>query len=109
VITLHLASLTKVRRTTAFWELAVLLRSVTDANRCSRHRKQLVVSSILRDFPRTLPAPEHRADITRAFRMPLIKTSPTTAPSSARTVPTYRLTASPTSSGEGTGTDGNSW
>jgi NADH:ubiquinone oxidoreductase subunit F (NADH-binding) len=56
-------------------ELAVLLRSVTDANRCFLGtEEQLVVSSILRDFPEDVAEfLEQRAAITREVRVPLIK------------------------------------
>ncbi len=56
-------------------EIAVLLRSVTDANRCFLGtEEQLVVSSILREFPEDVAAfLEHRPTLTRAVRVPLVK------------------------------------
>lgn len=56
-------------------EIAVLLRSVTDANRCFLGtEEQLIVSSILRDFPEDVTEfLEHREAITRVVRVPLIK------------------------------------
>ena len=56
-------------------ELATRLRSVTDANRCYLGtEEQLVVSSILREFPEDVAAfLEHRRLSTRVVHVPLIK------------------------------------
>jgi NADH-quinone oxidoreductase subunit F len=56
-------------------QLATRLRSVTDANRCFLGtEEQLVVSSILRQFPEDVAEfLEHRAVPTRDVRVPLIK------------------------------------
>ena len=75
-ITTHLAAISKGEANDdVLGELAVLLRSVTDANRCFLGtEEQLVVSSILREFPEDVAVLlEHRASITRALRVPLIK------------------------------------
>jgi NADH-quinone oxidoreductase subunit F len=75
-ITTHLAAISKGEANDdVLGELAVLLRSVTDANRCFLGtEEQLVVSSILREFPEDIAVLlEHRASITRTVRVPLIK------------------------------------
>jgi NADH:ubiquinone oxidoreductase subunit F (NADH-binding) len=74
-ITQHLAAITNGEAGDGvLGELAVLLRSVTDANRCFLGtEEQLVVSSILRDFPEDVTAfLENGASITRSVRVPLI-------------------------------------
>lgn len=56
-------------------EIAARLRGVTDANRCFLGtEEQLVVSSILREFPEDIAALlEHRAESTREVRVPMIR------------------------------------
>jgi NADH:ubiquinone oxidoreductase subunit F (NADH-binding) len=72
-ITRHLEAI--VNGENGLGEIAVLLRSVTDANRCFLGtEEQLVVSSILRDFPEDVTEfLEGRVAITRDVRVPLIK------------------------------------
>ena len=55
--------------------LAALLRSVTDSNRCFLGtEEQIVVSSILRDFPEDVTdLLEHRPAVLRVIEVPLIK------------------------------------
>ena len=55
--------------------IAALLRSVTDSNRCFLGtEEQLVVSSILREFPEDITELlEHRPAVLRVVDVPLIK------------------------------------
>ena len=64
-----------MRTTRSSAKLAEALRTVTDANRCFLGtEEQLVVSSILRDFPEDVAAfLEGRARATRSIHVPLIK------------------------------------
>jgi NADH:ubiquinone oxidoreductase subunit F (NADH-binding) len=75
-ITRHLAAITEgAAADDVLGEVAVLLRSVTDANRCYLGtEEQLVVSSILREFPEDVAELlEHPTAITRTVRVPLVK------------------------------------
>jgi NADH-quinone oxidoreductase subunit F len=74
-ITANLATICKGEGTDqTLAELAARLRGVTDANRCFLGtEEQVVVSSILREFPEDVAALlEHTGTSTRALRVPLI-------------------------------------